>query len=484
MKKTVYSKLVLTYVALTLFIGSILIPLGYQMTKDYYQEITQKLNTNIAMYMASNYNLADNPSMLTNIATQAMILNPAIEIYLLDTAGKIIQHTQNPKSIKRYLVDTAPIKTFLSADSHFPIRGTDPKSRSASKVFSVAPLNNSNNRLSGYVYVVLGGQLFANIAANISASYVVKTGLIIAVLVVLSTLVLGIFAFKMLTARLKRLTAGIQNFDLENATTSNHFLNLRPQNDELDLLHNNFVNMTAKIQQQLHSIQQSNTQRRELISNVSHDLRTPLATCQGYIETLALKNSQLNAQARLDYLTVAQRSCEKLSTLIDNLFELSKLEAGQIDLKCERFSLLELIYDTVQEFDIQAHQKNITIHVPAPSKNIRVHADIALIQRVFANLIGNALKFTPANGSISIDLQIDSTHINVIVTDTGEGIKPQDIPHIFERHYYVNSAEAAQKSSGLGLSIVKKILELHNSTILVNSVLNSGSQFRFALPVT
>jgi signal transduction histidine kinase len=266
--------------------------------------------------------------------------------------------------------------------------------------------------------------------------------------------------------------------------------------DEIDLLSLHFTKLTAKIEDQFKHLKEANIQRRELVSNISHDLRTPLAVSKGYIETLCFKNNQLNKAERLYYLHIAQRSIEQLAILIDDLFELSKLEAGQIALKCEAFSLLELIYDTVQEFDILSANKNITIHIPSPTHNVMVCADIALIQRVFANLIANAIKFTPQNGSVSINFCVEGKRITIYISDTGCGIAEQDLAHIFERYYFKNQAvkpnqgsqttpnkdTSENTSSGLGLAIVKKILELHDCHIKVSNLDNQGSQFKFHLP--
>lgn len=518
--QSIYIKLAMVFSLLVVLIGSAVLFLGYQSIRDYYQEITQELNKDVAMYMASSYqldaqNLDKSRVELGLISSRSMILNPSIEIYLLDSDGHVLDHNQRAESIVRQQVELQPINQFLVAETRFPLRGSDPKSIEKKKIFSVFPLQ-KEQQIEGYVYVILGGQLFDDIASNIRSSYVLQTSFALALLVVLAALILGLIAFKSITSRLAVLTQSMLEFSCERPTKvlfpSDILSRTVTGNDEIALLQQSFTKLTAKIEEQFNQLKYADQHRRELVSNVSHDLRTPLAITKGYIETLCIKNDQLSTQERLKYLQTAQRSNEHLASLIDDLFELSKLEADQMALKCEPFSLLELIYDTVQEFEILAAQKNIEIRVPSPTHNVMVHADIALIQRVFANLIANAIKFTPDQGRVSIDFSIENSGIKVSVKDTGCGIAPEDIPHIFERYYFkskrqrqqqsfggdreqryttatapmgINNAEAATcfKSTGLGLAIVKKILELHNCSIQVSSLAKQGAIFQFLLPV-
>ena len=152
-------------------------------------------------------------------------------------------------------------------------------------------------------------------------------------------------------------------------------------------------------------------------------------------------------------------------------------------LKSESFSLTELVYDCVQTYELQAGEKDIDLRVEAPSDNLFVTADIALIERVLQNLVDNALKHTPSGESITVSLKDSETNAVIAVADTGEGIATHEIPHIFERFYQSMQREDASRGSGLGLAIVKKILDLHQSTIRVRSEVNQGTAFEFDLPL-
>lgn len=180
-------------------------------------------------------------------------------------------------------------------------------------------------------------------------------------------------------------------------------------------------------------------------------------------------------------------SSKRLSDLVSELFELSKLESPTTSPSIETFSLTELIYDTMQEFELELHRKEIKWQLKSPMENVSVTADISLIQRVFENLIRNAVAYTPTHGSITLEITPDTEQqfnpVKVRVIDSGAGIAEEDLPHIFNR-FYANpdKSRKGSESNGLGLAIVKRILDLHESTISVESKLNQGTTFVFELP--
>jgi signal transduction histidine kinase len=204
---------------------------------------------------------------------------------------------------------------------------------------------------------------------------------------------------------------------------------------------------------------------------------------QGYIETLLIKNDKLDDATRLEYLQVARKHAVRLGTLIQDLFELAKLDSSRLTPEFESFSLTELIQDVVQEFELDAKSRDISLHLEHPGSAVIVFADISLIQRVLENLVSNALRFTPAGGAITITAQPSVDKIDVSVSDTGPGIKDEDLPKIFDRFFHAkNPQDENTTSTGLGLAIAKRILELHGSQISVSSRLSEGTRFDFDLP--
>lgn len=223
--------------------------------------------------------------------------------------------------------------------------------------------------------------------------------------------------------------------------------------------------------------------RRELVGNVSHDLRTPLAVIQGYIETLIMKDREISEDDRRKYLNTALESTERLRKLVEELFELTKLESQQIKPKKEIFYIDELIHDVVREFNIIAQQKGISLEARIKKKQLAVNADVHLIERVLQNLVDNAIKYTPENGSITLEVDDMSENVQIKVSDTGQGIPEDQAPYIFDRYHIGDKRVSLDKNStGLGLAIVKRILEIHNSTITLLSNRTGGTTFTFVLP--
>lgn len=222
--------------------------------------------------------------------------------------------------------------------------------------------------------------------------------------------------------------------------------------------------------------------RRDLIANVSHDLRTPLVSMRGYLEVLALRGDTLDAEQRRQYLGIAVRQSEHLATLIEELFELAKLDFKGLQLNRERFAFGELAGDVAQKFGLVAQQRSITVAVVAAPTLPFADADISLIERVLDNLIGNALQHTPDGGRVELGVSADATALHVHVVDTGCGIAPAELPFVFDR-FWRGSAGPRSGGAGLGLAITKRIVELHGGTIRAESDGRSGSCFRFDLPL-
>jgi len=257
----------------------------------------------------------------------------------------------------------------------------------------------------------------------------------------------------------------------------------RVPGDEIDRLTVTFKQLIDRIQTQMEKLKKADSLRRELVTNVSHDLRTPLATLKGYIETLFLKDKSLSADDRKHHLEIAIRHCERLSQLVDELFELAKLDSHEIQVRYEPFNISELVHDVVQKFDLSAKEKQLSMQIDLDPGLPFVNADIAMIERVIENLLENAIRHTPPGGMIRLTLSPQNADIAVGVSDTGCGIPGDDLPFIFDRFYQREKTRTDQTgTSGLGLAIARRVLELHNKPIRVESTPGSGTTFTFLLP--
>jgi signal transduction histidine kinase len=222
--------------------------------------------------------------------------------------------------------------------------------------------------------------------------------------------------------------------------------------------------------------------RAELIANVSHDLRMPLVAMRGYLELLATRDGALAADERRSYLAIALRQCEHPGRLVDELFELARLDYQGVTLARERFALGELASDVVRKFALAAERQGVALAATAAERVPLVDADLGLIERVLDNLLDNALQHTPAGGSVRIAVDGDGAGVRVRVSDSGAGIAPEELPHVFERHWRGAAAARRAGAGGLGLAIAQRIVALHGGRVVVESELARGSCFSFSLP--
>ncbi|NNL74812.1 MAG: HAMP domain-containing histidine kinase [Desulfobacterales bacterium] len=490
MIKSLYSKLAFALLGLFCLLGVSIIMIT-QFTSDMYQqEIIQKLNLNLAKQIAVQKDLMKdhriNEQGLKEIFNMLMVVNPGIEVYLLNPVGEIMAYSAPPGKVKQSRVDLKPIEKWFEDGTVYPLTGDDPRNPGIKKVFTVARIP-EQGRLQGYLYIILVGETFDSIVQKLKSSYIRQLGLWWIAASLLFTLITGLLLFAYLTRRLKRLVSAMDTFDMEQsvARLQTTLGRDRQQGDEIDRLSSTFKQLVERIQIQMKNLKKADTSRRQLVANVSHDLRTPLATLQGYIETLLLKDKSLTTADRRHHLDIALQHCERLSQLVDELFELAKLDSHETEVRCEPFNIGELAHDVVQKFELSAKEKHISIQIELDPGIPFVLADIAMIERVIENLIENAMRHTPPGGAIRLTFGTQNSDVSVRISDTGCGIPDEDLPFIFDRFYQRKKAPKDKAGySGLGLAITKRILELHNRTIRVKSSPQKGTHFSFLLPAS
>ncbi|MHA6279300.1 sensor histidine kinase [Salinimicrobium sp. CAU 1759] len=222
--------------------------------------------------------------------------------------------------------------------------------------------------------------------------------------------------------------------------------------------------------------------RKEFMGNISHELKTPLFTVQGYIETL-LDGAMKDKAVRKQYLTRAAKGVERLVYIVQDLDMITKLETGDLRLKPEVFDIVELIQNVFDLLEMKAAKKNISLLFETSYAPVWVKADKERIQQVVTNLLVNSIKYGKNDGTTEVSIEEHSKRKIIIrVSDNGEGIQKQHIPRLFERFYRVDkSGSRKEGGSGLGLAIVKHLLEAHKEKIFVESTFGVGSEFSFTL---
>ncbi|MDR0242943.1 MAG: HAMP domain-containing histidine kinase [Burkholderia sp.] len=451
------------------------------------KEVVQALSRDLAANIANSAPLMDanglRPDAVRTLFSQLMGVNPSVEVYLLDNAGRIKGDDAPPGHVKRDRIDLAPVQQFI-AGRPLPILGDDPRSPDARKVFSAAPLQRAGQPPSGYIYVVLLGEAHDRLAARVDAGNVLRTTLWSMAVVALLGLLAGLTAFSFITRPLRRLTDAMRGFDANGAPDTQPPVPRSPgrRGDDIVVLESAFAQMADRIGDQWRALTRQDQQRRELITNISHDLRTPLTSLHGYLETLSLKADTLAEPERRRYLSIALAQSAKVGRLAQALFELARLESGGVQAEREPFSLVDLVQDVFQKFELTAQSRGVALHARIPPRVPVVSADLGMIERVLTNLLDNALRHTPPHGEVEVALAPQGDRVVVTVADTGEGIPAARREGLFQRPQRPMSGGTVT-SGGLGLLIVHRMLALNGSGIRLVDRAGRGAVFEFALAV-
>ncbi|MFJ3468464.1 sensor histidine kinase [Pseudomonas sp. NPDC090201] len=485
MKMTLTQRLSLVFALLLLICCGTSVWLQVRSNKMHELEVVQGLSRDLAQHIARDTQLMDanglKPDAVRELFSQLMLVNPSVEVYLLDGDGRIVGDAAPKDRVLRDRVDLAPVRELL-AGKPLPILGDDPRSMDARKVFSAAPLM-VMGKPAGFLYVVLLGEAHDRFAERGATSEALNTALWSIGLIALLCLFAGLAAFGWITRPLRRLTDSVSHFDINAAPVllpaeaSGH---PRHGDDEIAVLDATFRQMQNRLSEQWQTLTRQSQDRRELVANISHDLRTPLASLHGYLEVLSVKDASLSPEERRRYLGIALDQSRKVGGLAQSLLELVRLEHGFVVPVVERFSLTDLVQDIFQKFELGAEAKAVTLTPNFPPTVPGVHADLGLIERVLTNLFDNALRHTPTGGEIRIALQPQGKYVEVTVSDSGPGIAAELREGLFLRPFNIGGA---RRDGGLGLRIVHQILQLHGIRIELVDVPGQGATFRFALPV-
>ncbi len=487
MIRSLYAQMAAVLVGLFLLIGCLFAVLIVYSSDLYYQELCQKLNQELTQQIVARERLLrngePNHEQLKPLFETIMTFNPSVEVYLLDPAGKILAYSAPPGKVHAERVDTAPIRRFL-AGGKLPLLGDDPRKPGRQKIFSVAPVTEGGD-LQGYLYAIAASEHYDSIAGMLQGSYILKLSMWGAGAGLLFALLAGLVVFALLTRRLRWLTSEVQRFR-DSGFREPEGLQRKPpeRGDEIDRLTTTFGEMAQQMAAQVEHLKQTDRLRRELVANVSHDLRTPLASLQGYLETLLLKQDTMSPEEQRKYVEIAARHSQRLGKLVSELFELAKLDSTDAIPPREPFSLAELVQDVLQKFELRARESGVHLDARLDANVPFVYANIGLIERVLENLLDNALRHTPEGGSVDLALEPSGDAVRVRLSDTGCGIEEHDLPHIFERFYRPQTqAPGNGGGAGLGLAIARRILELHGSRIVAASKPRAGTTFSFELPL-
>ena len=310
------------------------------------------------------------------------------------------------------------------------------------------------------------------------------TGLLAAVALFalgLSVLVSSAMA-RRFTTPLRRLTEASRGLAEGDLTRRVPETEVRAGSSELAELAVQFNAMADRLQESVEIIRRDRDRSRDFLADVSHELRTPLAALRMFNELLK-EGAADDPEARSEFLESSGQQIERLDWLAQNLLELSKLDSGLVLLDLRPDDLRAAVESAVEQTSAAAIRRGVRLSLHLPEAPIRIRHDPQRIGQVVANLVGNAVKFTPRGGSVAVDVAAMPDGARIEVTDTGVGIETAELPHIFERFYRGSRANEARGSgSGLGLAIVRSIVDMHGGTVEVESAIGRGSRFTVTLP--
>ena len=409
--RTLFGKLLALFLAFGAVMTGVFVLMMDVAHERYHLEFDQIINRGLAQkYVADSLLVAEPPltaRKLTEALRRITAINPNVNAYVLDGRGLILAASTaaGEREVVRTRVDIEPISRFLSGRATFPLLDSVPTSARSRGVFSAAPLSIPGSS-AAYLYLVLNRQDDGPLAERLQTTYDLgeDAGIILvaAVLAIAATVVF----LRMLTGRLHVLQQDIEHFRDEQLVTrrpaggSCESESKAESSDEIGRLRRDFSHLAERIREQTRELAKSDDILRELLANVSHDLRTPLTTLQMQLETLSLKGD-LPEEDRRERLAVALQQSRRLGTLTGQLLELAQLDAGQVAYSPEPFQLADLAQDMVLAYELKARKARVALTLGPPAGELPlVMGDIALVGRVLDILLENAIRHAGANGRV------------------------------------------------------------------------------------
>ena len=426
-----------------------------------------------------------------------VLFEPDSELYLLDPGGTVLACSGTPLPAGSKVALMPVLRAVGQPDAAY-VMGDDPKRMDADAVVAVQPVRRAVIRaadpVAGYLYLVLHNAQspegrWATVRMSIARP---ALGLIVAV--VAFTTLLAVLIIASVTRPLQRLTdavASISQRGLDAGQPSAPAAALPPvTRDEFGQLTRAFEMMLATLRKQWGELRRLDHFRREGVSNLSHDLRSPLTATVACLETLEGRwapDTDLTRAEDRRLVEIALRNTRNAARLVQSLGDLSKLDEPEFRLHPEVVDLGELLDDIALRFAERAAQQGVTLRVEADDDAVPAYAavDVELFERAIANLLDNALKFCPRGARVTLAARAHEGEVRVSVADTGPGIAPADLPHLFDRFYQSRQSVApatGEGGKGLGLAIVKRIAELHGGAVAVTSSLGAGTHVLLSLP--
>jgi signal transduction histidine kinase len=468
----------------------------YASIRSYYINVQYDTAREFAQRLAETHpdlmsRLQNDSRGVGDLLSQYVLLSPKTGLYMLDDEGRVLSSAGEGKIFwGNYKVGVAKVKQSIQNDPTVPIYSDDPDALGKGCIVAAYPLPAAGG--GGWIYVVARSADLSTVAPELLASYTIR----IAVKVGLVTLALGIaltlLMMTVLTRPLTELTTAAERIQRKGSSGSNANagdtvdldLPFASRKDEIGKLSNAFRDLVSRLRLEVARVTQGDAQRREMIASVSHDVRTPLTALIAQLETIRLKGKDFPLHEQHRLFDQALGNTFHLKKLTDSLAELAYLDSPEVKAVMEPMPICELSDDIVQRFIPRAESDGMKLKLDFKEGLPRIPVDAGLFDRALSNLIDNALRYSPKDGTVSVAVElVRAGAIRVSVKDEGPGLALADQGRVFERFYQGSTHRSLRGSSGLGLAIVKRVAELHHGRVGVTSELGNGASFWLELQV-
>lgn len=459
-------------------LSAFFIIITYLASTYFYKSSTQLLNKDVASHIAKFTSPFETNNIdkkkADSVFYNAMVVNPSIEVYFLDTGGEVMYYQSPDTAIQLKKIPLNEINEFISSGGQKYITGLDPKHAGVKKIFSAAQVY-KHHKLLGYIYVILGSSEYGNATSMLFGSQAWRLALEAFIVIIILSVFISVYYIKRLQRNYKKVISVLEEYKNGNFNAK---FTLKDSN-EFAPITDAFNSMTGLLSANMKKLQKSETDRKDFIATISHDLQSPLSIIRGYAETIAVQDKYPVSPEHKEYLKLIQLKIIQVQKMVMQLTELSKMEEVNFKPEKEPFVLSEIVQETVNTYQLIALEKKVDLNCTQCKFHVWVNADISMMERVIQNLVDNAIKNTLTGGKIQVSISVEDDALIFDIKNTGK-------PLSFELFKWINgnSEELSDRPSypGLGLLIVKKILRLHNSSLQA-SIDNSENAFSFEMPV-
>jgi signal transduction histidine kinase len=472
-----FRRIYLVVFLLIALLGILFTGITYLVTTSFYEASTQLLNKDVASHIArftSPYGREGfDRRKADSVFYDAMVISPSAEVYFLDTSGRVIYFHGERGEIRRWQVPMGDIQRYIRSGGQRYISGPDPRDPAHAKIFSAAAVEDATGPM-GYIYVVLGNRQYRSVTQMLYSSRVTPVFLGAVLFILSFSLLVTMLYIQRIRRRFDEMMIVLNKF--RTGDFSARFA--LGGKDELELVMGSFNKMADLLLDNIDRVTSSEKERRDFMVNISHDLRTPLAIARGFAETLALKKGQLSEEEERAYGNLVVGKIRQVEKMVNQLFELSKMESANFETLREPFVFSEVLQEVIQ--DLRPADGNVpAINCSHCTDGAFVMADISMMERVLQNLVVNALAYTPAAGRIDVMLERVGGVLRFRIENEGAPL-PVDLLD------WLNSANTfilRPVRPAIGLAIVRKILLLHHFPFSVGIKPHGINVISFEMPV-